>query len=267
MNSTTADSIRSIQVTPVILTFNEEPNLARTLDSLTWAKRVVVLDSGSTDATPEIAKRYPNVEWHEHPFESFGAQWTYAKTDLMRDGEYALALDADMSVPKETAEEILGAFAKSGCAAGRFRFEYRTSGVPLRGSLYPPDTRLFRRDAVTPGQVGHGHRFFIQGSIYEFRGKLVHDDRKSLERWLANQVGYSRQEEARIAEAADGAGSGGWKDKLRVAGIMPFLAFLNGYFKSGGPLCGRASLEYAYQRMTFECILALRLLPPKEPKR
>ena len=45
--------------TPLILTFNEAPNLRRTLEKLKWAKQIVVLDSFSTDETLEIARSSP----------------------------------------------------------------------------------------------------------------------------------------------------------------------------------------------------------------
>ena len=49
-------------ITPLILTYNEAPNIDRTLASLTWASRIVVIDSQSTDATLAILSRYPQVE-------------------------------------------------------------------------------------------------------------------------------------------------------------------------------------------------------------
>ena len=49
-------------ITPFILTYNEEPNLERCLESVAWASQILVLDSGSTDATDAIAARYPQVE-------------------------------------------------------------------------------------------------------------------------------------------------------------------------------------------------------------
>src|SRR5713226_4025001 len=93
MNSTSLK-----QITPVVLTFNEESNLRRNLDSLRWAERVVILDSGSTDQTEGIARGYSNVSWHTRPFGSFRAQWEHAihRTDITT--ECVLALDADMEV-------------------------------------------------------------------------------------------------------------------------------------------------------------------------
>ena len=46
----------------MILTFNEEDNIGRTLAKLKWADKIVVIDSGSTDRTLEIVRRFPQAE-------------------------------------------------------------------------------------------------------------------------------------------------------------------------------------------------------------
>jgi len=58
-------------ITPLVITLDEAPNIARTLDKLTWARRIVVVDSGSVDGTIEILKRYPQVDRFDRPFASF----------------------------------------------------------------------------------------------------------------------------------------------------------------------------------------------------
>ena len=57
------------QITPVILTFNEAPNIGRTLSMLKWAKDIVIVDSISTDDTRDIARTYPNVRVFERLFD------------------------------------------------------------------------------------------------------------------------------------------------------------------------------------------------------
>ena len=61
------------EITPMILTFNEEANIGRTLAKLTWAKKILIIDSGSTDRTLEIASQYPQVGGHSARFRYRGA--------------------------------------------------------------------------------------------------------------------------------------------------------------------------------------------------
>lgn len=62
------------QITPVLLAYNEEQNIARTLSHLTWAKDVVVVDSGSTDGTLERLERFSNVRVFSRRFDTHAAQ-------------------------------------------------------------------------------------------------------------------------------------------------------------------------------------------------
>ena len=65
------------QVTPLILTFNEEANISRTLAGLSWAQRILVIDSGSTDRTLELLAAVPQVEVIHRPFDSFAEQCNF----------------------------------------------------------------------------------------------------------------------------------------------------------------------------------------------
>ena len=243
-------------ITPLILTFDEEPNLARTLESLRWADRVVVLDSGSTDATEQIARSFSNVSWHSRPFDSFSEQSRYGihRTDIA--SNFVLALDADMSVPPGLVSEIEAMFLPGDFTGGVFKFEYQLLGHPINGSIYPALLKLFKRQEVTVQQDGHGHKFSVKGTVYHFRSPLIHDDRKSLERWTTSQLSYSAIELARLASGDHSR----WKDRLRRLGVMPPLAAALAYLKAGGPFGGAAAARYAYERATFECLLAIRLM-------
>jgi hypothetical protein len=141
-------------------------------------------------------------------------------------------------------------------------FEYRIFGRPLLGSLLGPQLRLFRREAVRVVQEGHGHKFEVDGEVHRFRAPLIHDDRKALERWVGSQIGYSRHEQERRTRS----GGRSLKDRLRRAGVMPVLAGALAYARAGGPLRGGAALCYAYERVVFECLLAMRLLGEGEDR-
>jgi glycosyltransferase involved in cell wall biosynthesis len=65
------------QITPLLLTYNEAPNIARTLGKLSWAKRIVVIDSGSSDETLSLIGAYAQAEVLQHPFVDFASQCNY----------------------------------------------------------------------------------------------------------------------------------------------------------------------------------------------
>jgi glycosyltransferase involved in cell wall biosynthesis len=250
------------KITPVVLTFDEEANLRRNLDSLQWAERVVVLDSGSTDATEVIARSCRNVTWHTRPFDSFRAQWEYAihQTDIAT--EFVLALDCDMEVSVKLLEEIAGAFLGGSYDGGLMPIDYRYYGRSLAGSICPPQIRIFRRNAVKVTQLNHGHKFEVAGPVYRFRNRLIHDDRKSLERWVKSQLRYQRENEAELRNGHRGRA----RDYARRMGLMPLIIGLLAYVRAGGPFKGAAAARYAYERMTTESILAVRLMDARLQK-
>lgn len=246
----------SRQVTPLILTYNEEPNLDRALQSLRWAERVVVLDSGSTDATELIAKSYPNVAWHSRPFDRFDLQSEYGIRNTGITSDHVLALDADMAVPDAFVAELEAHFLPGRFAGASIPFEFRIFGRPLISSILRAQLRLFKRTEVHVIQDGHGHKFGVDGPVYHFRSPIIHDDQKPLDRWTQSQLGYSQIEQQRIQSLAEPS----WKDRLRRAGIMPLVAGGLAYVSAGGPLRGTAALHYAWQRVVYECLLSMRLM-------
>jgi Glycosyl transferase family 2 len=253
----------SLPVTPIILTYNEELNLQRALESLCWAERVIVLDSGSTDATETIAKSYTNVDWHVRRFDTHLAQWRHGISATGIASGFVLALDADMSVPQQFVEEMRFATNEQKYQGGITPFEYRIFGRTLAGSLYPAQLRLFKADRVRIHQYGHTQEFSTSGPIYRFKTPLILDDRKSLERWVASQLAYSSLEANRI-----NAGSAmRWRDWIRTLGLMPLIAGGLGYFRAGGPFTGAAAVRYAYERAGYECLLAIRLMSARLQKR
>src|ERR1700730_11910465 len=123
-------------VTPVILTFNEGSNIRTTLSSLEWAPRVVVLDSGSTDQTEQIARSFGNVDWFVRGFDSHRAQWLYAIYETSIATDYVLALDADMRPGVGFRDELDAFLERDEFAGAWIPFEYRMLGRGLMGSIY-----------------------------------------------------------------------------------------------------------------------------------
>lgn len=247
------------QITPVVLTWNEAPNIARTLARLAWAREVVVVDSGSDDATAALVAAAPNARLVTHPFAGPAAQWRFALEETGIATPWVLRLDADYLLDEALIGEMAALSPAPEVAAYRVAFDYAIGGRRLRGSLYPANSVLFRRGAARPWQDGHTERWEIAGGRVErLRGRILHDDRKPTAHWLASQVRYLARERDKLS--APGARLDR-RDRLRRRlWIAPWAVFLWCLFGKGLILQGRAGLAYAYQRLTAETMLALYLL-------
>ncbi|MGE0660700.1 MAG: glycosyltransferase family 2 protein [Reyranellaceae bacterium] len=247
------------RITPLILTFNEAENIERTLSGLRWARRIVVVDSGSTDATADIVGRHANAQLFRRPFDSHAAQWNYGLTETGIDSDWVLAFDADYVADDAFADELEALPAKPEIDGYRAHFIYCVDGRALRGSLYPPVTVLFRRERGMFEQDGHTHRLKLAGDVGDLRQRLRHDDRKSLQHWLASQARYMRLEANKLRVRSWGALD--WPDRLRKLRLVaPGAILLYCLFGRGLILDGRAGLYYSLQRMASEIILSLTLL-------
>lgn len=247
------------EITPAVLTMNEAPNIARTLERLSWAKDVVVVDSGSSDETVALAKRFPNVRVFVRPFDSHERQWSFAQKETGIRTEWMMRLDADYVLSEPLIAEIGALRPAEDVAAYRTRFVYCIHGKRLRASLYPPRPRLFR---VTRGrfyQDGHTDEVAVDGRIADLAHPIFHDDRKPLAYWIASQARYMGLESAKLADAQFGALA--LPDRLRRATpLMPFAVFLYCLFARGLVLDGRAGLHYCLQRTLAEFMLKLYLV-------
>jgi glycosyltransferase involved in cell wall biosynthesis len=245
------------QITPLIITYNEVPNICRTLDKLSWAKRIVVIDSGSTDGTVEVSRRYPQVEMIHHPFADFASQCNYGLSQVT--SPWVLSLDADYELSDELIREMASLAPTDSVVGYRARFVYRIHGRPLRRSLYPPRAILYRKDNAFYRKEGHAHHVVLDGDVLTLNGVVYHDDRKPLARWLTSQQRYAREEAEYLLEAQ--SGPLGWSDKIRLmswpapVGMFFYTLFVKGCVFEGWP-----GWYYAFQRTTAEILLALELL-------
>jgi glycosyltransferase involved in cell wall biosynthesis len=244
-------------VTPLVLTYNEAPNLVRTLDALTWAERVLVVDSGSTDETLEIAARFPNVEVCYRTFDTHGAQWNFGLGLIQT--EWVLGLDADFVLTDALVQEMRATRPPEEVSAYNIPFIYCIRGRPLRGSLLAPQPRLFRRTRARYVDDGHTQALRVEGGdVAAMRAQIRHDDRKPLARWLASQHKYALLEAEKLSSKADEALR--FTDRLRRRKLAPLVVPFYCLFLKRLLLDGRAGLEYTWQRTYAEVLIALELL-------
>ena len=240
------------QITPIILTFNEAPNLHRTLNAIDWAVEVIVVDSFSTDKTLEICAQYPNVRVVQHAFSSHSEQSNFALAQVSKT-PWVLSMDADYIVTPELKKELAQLHTNNSTNGYRINFKYVMRGKILRGSLYPPRVCLYRQSSAHYEQDGHTQRVVIDGEIGELKSVLLHDDQKPYSRWFNSQKNYAAQEAHKMSATPWAELS--MPDRVRYLGLAPLIILPYTLLAKGLIINGFAGLEYAFQRLAAELFL------------
>jgi glycosyltransferase involved in cell wall biosynthesis len=250
-----------LNLSALVITYNEEKNIYRTLNSIHWIPEVLLLDSGSSDRTIEIALNFPNVRLVHRKFDTFANQCNFGLRCLTT--EWVLSIDADYVLSEEVSGEIQKLLTSEGRRTVRHQafavgFHFCVRGKPIRSGLLPPRTCLYKREFASYVDEGHGHRVYVDGSTGQLRHKIYHDDRKSMETWLKTQKKYQAIEALMLKEKP----SKGLpvQDLIRKHTFLaPFAAFFMCLFLRGGILDGKEGVIYAFQRLVAESLLYLSM--------
>ena len=187
-----------MSIAVMIPTKDEEANLPFALQSVSgWAKEVFVLDSGSTDATKEIAQRMGATFVH-HDWEGYAAQKNWGLDHLPITQPWVFILDADEVVTPELRDELLRVAQadradENGFYVNRF---FIFLGKRIRHCGYYPswNLRFFRRGkARYEVRAVHEH-MIVDGKVGYLRHEMEHNDRRGLEFYIAKHNHYSTLE-------------------------------------------------------------------------
>jgi glycosyltransferase involved in cell wall biosynthesis len=220
-----------------IVALNEEANVGRVLESVRWADEIVLVDSGSTDRTCEIAREYGTRVIME-PWRGYTGQKNYALDLCTKD--WVLSLDADEEVSPELAQEIRGVLADPQALAGYSmpRKNLFLGRWMRHGGFYPdPKLRLFRRGmAYSTGRDPHD-RFEMKEAqrVGRLRGALIHHTYPTLTLYLEHMNRYSS-----VWNRVPGAVPR--KFSLNAIVLRPLATFIYNYFIRLGFLDGREGL-------------------------
>jgi glycosyltransferase involved in cell wall biosynthesis len=223
-----------------IVTLNEEANLPRTLASVAWADEIVVVDSGSTDATPAIVQshggRFVSETWR-----GFAAQKNFALSLCTSD--WVLSLDADETVSPELAASIQKAIAAppSDTAYMLPRRNFFLGRWMRHGGYYPDaKLRLFPRGQGAFQETPVHETAAFAGKVETLSGDLLHDAYPTLASYLDHMQRYSTLG-ARVAIAR---GRTGLNLLSFLDGVLlnPLATFVYNYVLRAGFLDGREGL-------------------------
>ena len=246
------------KTTPVILTYNEAPNIGRTLAQLRWARDIVVVDSFSDDETLEIVSKFPQARVYQRRFDDFASQWTFALNETAIQTEWVLALDADFVLTEEIVSELQNLQPVESRSGYRVPLIYCVKGRRLRHSLLPKLTVLYRRREVTFSADAHTYQINLEGDVGTLDAAILHDDRKPFARWFASQKHYMELEAPKLLTLPRRELNAA--DRLRRLRIIAPGAVFVYCLARGGILDGAAGFSYAWQRFVAECLLSLNLI-------
>ena len=273
-----------MQVSAVVLTFNEEINIGRCLAALDWCDDIVVVDSDSTDRTLEICAEH-GVRVVQNPFVDFATQRNFALTDVPLKHDWVLHLDADEEATPAFRDAVLA--LEPGANIFGFRIPSRTMlfGKWLkRSGMYPAyQVRLGHRTHCRFYEHGHGQRETLAPDQLGILDVAYdhHAFSHGLVKWFVKHVGYARAEADEILRAAPASVSPEAvatdattrrRAMKRIANRLPpmlrpvarlvYLAVIR-----GGLLEGKAGLCYCLMSTIYEAMIAVFLIEARIGRR
>lgn len=180
----------------VILTYNEEANIAQALDSVAaWANEIFILDSLSTDRTLEIARQF-GCHIAQNKFENYAKQRNYALDHLPIRSDWVFFLDADEWLPDALKQEVSAVIASCPRENG-FYIKWRLiwMGRWIRRGYYPSwILRLFRYGKARCEDRPINEHLIVDGPTGRLRHDFIHEDRKGVTDWIAKHNRYASKE-------------------------------------------------------------------------
>ena len=259
-------------ISVVILTLNEEVNLPRCLEAISWCDDVLIVDSFSSDATLKIAAEH-GVRVVQRVFDSFAGQRNFAIDHCELKYEWIFHLDADEVMTPALSAELLGCIAATDKDAYRVSSKLMFHGKFLRhAGLFPwYQVRLGRRGKLRFTQVGHGQREQLpSNTIGTLKNSLLHFPfEKGLEDWIEKHNRYSTAEarqnvygytddDVPVLDLLSIATDRRRRAAKRVFSRLPCkptLRFIYMYLVRGGILDGKAGLIYCWLLAWYERLI------------
>ena len=211
----------------VIITKNEEQNIARCVESVKWADEIIVIDDHSTDRTLEIAARY-GAQVHSLPWQGYG----HAKREGVKRarGNWILSIDADEEVSSELAGEIRHILSNGTPYSGFYlprKTNFLGRWIYHSGWFPDPVLRLFQMKQGDFSEAAVHEKVLLDGNVGILKGDLRHYSDPNLEHYLEK---FNRYTTLGAEEAYLKGKKSRWFDII----VRPPVAFIKHYISKQG---------------------------------
>lgn len=197
-------------ITAIILTKNEEKNIARCINSIMGlADRIIVVDSGSTDATCSISERLGAAVYNHVPFENHGKQFNWALDNIEINSTWIYRVDADEVVTPELAQEIIetcSVHKHDDVNAFEMRFKVYFLGKFLKhGGVYPfCKINIFKKGKARFNERPMGDNVELsEGTYIQLKNDCLHYDFKDISSYVKKHDWYADMEVESYYKALD----------------------------------------------------------------
>ena len=190
----------------VMLTFNEELNLPKALASIGRRAPVVIVDSESSDRTPELAREH-GAEFIVHPFEDYASQRNFALEQVAARYRWIFFLDADEEFTPELWDEVSRVCAEDQVDGAYVRLDVRVLGHKLTHGEFSRSMvlRLMRPERARFGRGINERVDDRELRISVLKTRMIHRDARPLAHWFIKHVGYARKEALAYLDGIDRA--------------------------------------------------------------
>ncbi len=245
------------KISAVIITGNEENNIADCLKSVQWADEIIVVDSESTDRTVQIAKEYTDKVFIRK-WKGYSDQKSYAIS--LAKNDWVLSLDADERVSENLAKEIL----ETNLSPNNGYFIKRDNyflGKLIRGCGWGNDMQLRllkKSEAKLSDRIVH-EKFIVNGSVSNLKNSFTHFSYKNLNDAFAKINIYSTLE---ANEKVD-------KKTVNILTVLisPAFYFLHHFIVRKGFLDGIHGIIISYMHMVTKLQVQLKILEIKKNRK
>ncbi len=232
-------SANDATISAIVVCFNEEDRIEGCLESLRWCDEIVVVDSFSTDRTPDICRRYTD-RFIQRAWAGYRDQKAFAHSQATQ--EWVLLVDSDERVTPALRDEIQTALARDGGVYAGYavpRLVHYLARWWRRGGWYPDyDVRLFKRERATWGGSDPHEKIFVDGKVRRLENPLYHFSYRNIDDHIQRINRFTSISSRELRKEG-----GRWR--LSDAVLRPPARFFRSYVLQRGFMEGFAGLYVA----------------------